>query len=721
MPRPPPLPARIASFLRERGRPGRWQIPGGRRSFRPLLELLEARTLLSIDMVTNNSDGGNGSLRAVIGAANAGDTIEFQSGLTGTIKLTGGVLSIAKNLDIEGPGAGVLEISGNGASSVFQVGSGVTATIAGLTIIDGTSGVGGGINNAGTLAVNDCTLSGNTATADGNGIGGGGGIENTGTLSVTNSTLSYNSATAGFGGGIDNNGTATVTYSTLSGNSAGSGGGIYNSDSLTVSNSTLAGNLAGAGGGGIRNDGTAAVISSTLLANAVGDGPGGGIDNFNSVTVTSSTLSANSASSAGGGVFTANRSAVIFANTIVATNNAMLGPDVDGTVTSAGCNLIGSDAGASGFTAKTDILGVDPQLGSLQYNGGPTETMVLLPDSPAIHAATTASYPGTTTPITTDQRGFALDSSAPDIGAFQTQPGLVVNTTVDGAGTSAGDLSLRQAVNLAEELDPTETITFDATFFNKPQTITLLAGPLVLSNTGGPLTITGPASRLTVSGGGNTEVFVVDPGVTATLAGLTIAHGSAAFDGGGIYNAGTLTLTGSTLSGNSAFEGGGIFNKGTLTVTSSTLTGNTANVEDGGAIDNSGTLTLTSSTLVSNSSAGIGGGIDNTGEATVTNCTFSDNVSSGGGGGGVYNEAGGTMTVTSSALFGNSATESFGDGGGIENDFSMTIINSTISGNSVTGGLGGGIANFGAPLGRQLHDFKKLDLVPRRWNLHRWH
>ena len=119
--------------------------------------------------------------------------------------------------------------------------------------------------------------------------------------------------------------------------------------------------------------------------------------------------------------------------------------------------------------------------------------------------------------VTTDQRGMPLDPDSPgspDIGAFQTQPGLVVNTTIDGTD-APGDLSLRQAVNLADVPDESEAITFDTTAFATQQTITLDGSPLVLGNTSGSETIAGPASGLTISGGGLSGVFEVDRRVTA--------------------------------------------------------------------------------------------------------------------------------------------------------------------------------------------------------------
>jgi hypothetical protein len=89
-------------------------------------------TLAATITVTNLNDSGPGSLRDAIAAASPGDTIVFS--VTGTITLTRGELLISKNLTIKGPGASSLAISGNNSSRVFEIASGVTAAITGLTI-----------------------------------------------------------------------------------------------------------------------------------------------------------------------------------------------------------------------------------------------------------------------------------------------------------------------------------------------------------------------------------------------------------------------------------------------------------------------------------------------------------------------------------------------------------------------------------------------------------
>src|SRR5205823_3608833 len=124
-----------------------------------------------------------------------------------------------------------------------------------------------------------------------------------------------------------------------------------------------------------------------------------------------------SAAASGGGVANSTPGAVLIHNTIVAGNQAgTAGPDVSGSLISQGHNLIGSTGGGGGF-ASTDLLNVaQPLLGSLQDNGGPTQTMALLPGSPAIDAGDNQGH------LNFDQRGFdRLVDVAVDIGAFESR------------------------------------------------------------------------------------------------------------------------------------------------------------------------------------------------------------------------------------------------------------------------------------------------------------
>jgi hypothetical protein len=218
--------------------------------------------------VTNlRDDGSPGSLRYEVQQANTTpgpDVVRFAHGLHGTIALdtAWGQINITDAVTVNGPGADQVTVSGQDASRVFAVGSGVKATLAGLTIAHGKAAMGGGIDNAGALTVRDSILSDNQAA----GGAGGGGIVNEAAAGLTldHSLLNNNQATAGagadvFGGGLLNYGSATVTSSAFSGNKAlggtgpagdffaGSVGGAidnFGGATLTVAGSTFTTNQA---------------------------------------------------------------------------------------------------------------------------------------------------------------------------------------------------------------------------------------------------------------------------------------------------------------------------------------------------------------------------------------------------------------------------------------------------------------------------------------------
>ena len=142
--------------------------------FRPRLEELDCRNLPSTLTVLNNADSGAGSLRDTIAAASGGDTVVFDSTLYGqTITLTSGELAVNKSLDIEGPGADQLTVSGGDAGRVFDIiGIGTDVTIAGLTVAHGRAVRGAGIDNHGILAITDSVLADNQAVGDAGHNGG---------------------------------------------------------------------------------------------------------------------------------------------------------------------------------------------------------------------------------------------------------------------------------------------------------------------------------------------------------------------------------------------------------------------------------------------------------------------------------------------------------------------------------------------------------------------
>jgi predicted outer membrane repeat protein len=341
-------------------------------------------------------------------------------------------------------GNSALQTSGNARGAGIYNFFG-TATVSDCNLIGNSAtigtgeGSGGAIENDGTLTLTNCILSGNSANSTTEGLGGA--IYNgAGTLMVSNCTFTGNSATSQ-GGGILSVGAmaqVSITNSTFSGNSAGTvGGGIANGGPLILSNCTLTGNSANHGGGIYNSAGTLTVSESTLAANSASRG--GAIDNsfLGTVTLTSSTISGNSA---GQGAGISNNSGTVTAkNVIVAGNAAPVSPDLAGPLNSLGNNLIGDGSDSSGFIG-TDLVGtagnpIDPLLGPLQDNGGPTQTMALLTGSPAIDAGDNTGAPDT------DQRGFPrIVGGTIDIGALEVQPaGQPTHLTFQGpASVTAG-------------------------------------------------------------------------------------------------------------------------------------------------------------------------------------------------------------------------------------------------------------------------------------------
>lgn len=400
------------------------------------------------------------TVREAINAANSAsgpNAVSFAPGLSGTITLEPGfgALNIASDTTIVGPGARTLAVSGNSGTRVFFVSAG-TSTISSLTIRDGfvmafpgNQTPGGTIFNSANLTLNDCALTNNVAVggSDNGSFGGAGGavlggaIYNSATLTLNRCTLFGNALTGGRGG---LNGSPSGTGGS---GGAAQGAALYNDVNgvLAINDCTLNGNTATGGAGG----------------NGHIAGPGGmatgGIFNVGMLTLTATTVSGNAGSGGvpglgsnpffgrgiGGVAATAGRSTV--ANTIVAVNSGSNGGgnDVSGAFTSSGYNLVGTATLSTGFTATgdqtgTDAAKVDPKLGSLQNNGGQTDTMMLLINSPALDK-------GKSFGLAYDERGMLRTLDSPvfanasggdgtDIGAVEFYP--LSGTDTDGDGMS---------------------------------------------------------------------------------------------------------------------------------------------------------------------------------------------------------------------------------------------------------------------------------------------
>ncbi len=597
------------------------------------IALLGITTFAQAETITVNSGADSGgscpgadcTLRQAILTAAAGDTIDF--GAVATIDLTSAELLIDKNLTIIGPGAKLLTVQRNASASanfrIFNISGAFNVSISDLTIANGAliNDSGCGIaNNGGTLTLTNAAISANT----GGGYSDGGGIGNfAGTLNVSNSTISGNSAYNG--GGIYNaaGSLTTIANSTISGNEAVSGGGIYTEGTVTVTNGTVSGN-----------------------ASTQSFGAGGGILNS-------------------GGTVNAR-------DTIIGKNVGSPGPDVYGDMTTQGYNLVGNSSGATITPANQtgDQIGggpkpiIDPMLGPLQDNGGPTFTQALLSGSTAIEGGGAATDPDPATghsAIITDQRGFARPVDSPsvanasggdgsDIGAYEVQadqlPGCSNLNRIVKNNNGGGTDSLRDVI---ANVCAGSTITFAA---NVRGAIDMTGPEMLITKS---LTIAGPGANLlsvqrSASAITNFRIFDIAEHLIVSISGLTIANGSVPGNvGGGISNSNsTLNLAYVTISGNTADIGAGIYTTRAATITNSTISGNTisGNVagDGGGGIFNQGTLSLTNSTLSANKAQTSGGGgrggaiYNSLGAVSLINSTISANQSDFGGG--IFNSAG---------------------------------------------------------------------------------
>jgi CSLREA domain-containing protein len=363
------------------------------------LEQLEDRavpaTIFTVNTLADEDTPNDGflSLREAIADASIGDNvITFSPGLTGTITVTLGALpdiNTNVSLAVQGPGANLLTVNLNhNTLHINSVFVGASVSLSGLTFL--------GNGNTGSIL-----------------------LEETNAAAVTLS-------------GVE------VTGSTSFGMQDVGGG------ALTILNSTIAGNV---NTGVLVNTPTGNLIinQSTIVNNGAGvaismAGP--------VVTIRNSTVANNTLS----GIFIGSGLNVTLSSTIVAGNTDR---DVQGTLQPASDhNLIGKDTllvgitnGVNGNLVGTAATPINPLLGPLQLNGGPTRTRALLPGSPAI------DHGFNPTGLTADQRGtgFArLSGAAVDIGAFEAPP----NPLPSGQLQPPTAQALQAAVGVIQALQP---------------------------------------------------------------------------------------------------------------------------------------------------------------------------------------------------------------------------------------------------------------------------
>ncbi|MEM7112380.1 MAG: choice-of-anchor Q domain-containing protein [Chloroflexota bacterium] len=554
----------------------------------------------------------------------------------------------------------------NGITTGNDFGAGIRSdanslTVSNSIITDNIATRGGGgfdLRGGSAVLIEDSLISNNQATSGSWGYGGG--IHISGAMvTIRNSTIDSNSGK--FGAGVANwsgNG-LLIENSTVSNNiviHGGGGGGIFNRNSvLTVNNSTITGN----GRHGISNwqhgdDGATLFLTHSTVTNNGRNGLWQYVDNPTQPDNTSATIR----------------------NSIIA-NNGTGGSHDDcrldwGTFDiTGGYNL---DSDGSCFTNGVDNnLTADPLLDALADNGGDTLTQALLAGSPAYDAIPNGvNGCGTTTTI--DQRGATRpQNDGCDIGAFEAEPFHFCFVEITGDGVtdfSSVDSSAVQAGVDAVAVDGTVKVagtcigTQPGTDF--PQTVYIDKNLTLQGGYDPDNWLADPSARTqpTILDADETgRVVKIADAATVTLSRLTIMGGTisgSSVRGGGIHNAGTLTLEYSMIDDNDSAGAGGLFNSGTATVRQSTFRNNSATTGSGGGLYNGseGTLTVSNSTLSGNTAVWNGSALINRGgDATLVNNTIVNNDANAAGTttgtGALYNSLDGLMALSNNIIIGN--------------------------------------------------------------------
>lgn len=369
----------------------------------------------TINVVLDGLDVRNGTPREVdikAGPASSSGALETRYYL----RRAGGGIAV-------GPAAAVVLVDPNVTGSANSGGRGgskrpedgeeggatYTLTLNGVTVYDNNAqGDGGGIYTAGAMTMTRSVVRNNTGSTN------GGGIYNEGNTSLVESTIRDNQSEGGGGLFATGSNTVNITGSTFSNNQAVGGGAISGRAGVTMKivNSTLSGNKGTDVGAGLYTNGSAQLLFVTIannLAGADSSSAGSGINLFpassssNAVTLKNVLLSGNRKGWTDG----------MDAAAIAALPLANCGVTGSGLpVTSQASNLSNDASCNTWLTAASDKKGVDPRIGDLADNGGPTFTHALLAGSPALGAGTADSEG------TRDQRGTKRDAT-PDIGAFE--------------------------------------------------------------------------------------------------------------------------------------------------------------------------------------------------------------------------------------------------------------------------------------------------------------
>ncbi|AGC78154.1 putative secreted protein (Por secretion system target) [Nonlabens dokdonensis] len=617
----------------------------------------------------------------------------------------------------------------------------MSMNITGVVIGAGAPGNGGAlhVSQAGTVNITDGTYTQNTAANEGGALWNGSGLMNIdGTTAINNNTANgepamgaMNPGEAG-GGGIYNEGGAvvitgsvTVNNNNATGSTSTGGGILVAGGSLDATGTTITGNGANRAGGGIEaNSGAPVILTNVSLdgntagvttgAGAPGNGGGLHISGSSVVNVTGGTVSNNIAMSEGGGLW--NGTGIMTVD----------GTTIDGNTASGDA----ADNGGGGIYALSN--------GTLEIEPGTTISNNTADGTSGSGGGILANgsnldVDGAT--ITGNSANRAGGGIEVTVGTSTTA--VINNVTLNGnfAGTDAMGVTMAANPGSGGGMHVTGAQDVSVTGGTVNNNTAAFTGGGLWNHTG-TMTVTGStidgntASGAAATNGGG-GIFQLPAGSLVVGMGTNITNNTAdgaSGSGGGILVGadGNLDVTGATISGNTSNRaGGGIeissgTNAGTVSLTNTTLDNNVTGPMGSAAPGNGGGLhitgpqdiTISDGSANGNIAANEGGGLWNgsglmnlSGTLTVNNNTASGEASMGAtnpgeaGGGGIYNEGGAVVITGNVAVNNNNATGSTSTGGGIlVAGGSLDATGTTITGNGANRAGGGIEANSGAPV-----------------------
>jgi hypothetical protein len=579
--------------------------------------------------------------------------------------------------------SGDLGIPGDNGDNTYNVVTCFSFTnvrVDGFTITGGSANEGdlnqykqgGGLNSQNsTIAVANCTFTGNNASGFGGGL-----CNDVGTVVVSNSTFTSNSAGTG-GGGLANinGGTSQLTDCRFTTNTSGNfGGGIYTSGGTFTGTSCFINNNSGANGAGIFCTSSTASLTNCVIASNNGRGVHlgfGGSASLTNCTITGSV--------GADGLYSASITPVVKNSIIWGNNSGIGGP----------ATVSYSDVQGSGVYAGTGNINADPLFASAtDFHIGAGSSAI---NTGTNTGAPAADIEGSTRPLTV--------ADPADMGAYESDPCTIFSASiayVNDAVTSSGSggtwgtafKTLQEALTVANTCSSiTQVWVAKGTYypdeggsyanndrfsrFNMRNNLVVLGGFAGNEATGYDLSLRNFTTNETILSGdvgtsGNADdncnvvvAFNVGCTVSSVINGFTVsgAHSINLYDGAGIAVLGgaSPTITNCILRNNVSpnQRGGGIFiSSGSSTVSNCSFYNNTAYVA-GGGLSNLGTAVVSNCVFDGNTvTLYNGGGIYNAGTISIDRCSFTNNVGSGGGGIAVL---GGTATITNCTLANNTS------------------------------------------------------------------